>query len=469
MIYHIDGISENISEIKCMLTNLSIDNLKWSCLFSGMGIITPLTQKDIEHFTKLSPEGSSIEQLLSYYTPLNCIYSKGRPIFAMPPSEIINPGKYMWDFKSFSKKLDLSTQAFAILSLCTAAEILYETNRIEGALMVKSACMIYDFLSTYLRNYDGLYVSGEDKTKGFEKEYDIEIDEKESNPIDQIYVLEAALYLYRLTSDQEKKGYYTSKNQKYYNDAESLIDYIYENHKAYMVLDTRDISMSISSLSRCSHIASHHPFTENIILLICFLSAELETRVEITGEVKKGLDEASNASMLTHFRAGSALLEGYAGSELERFMHASVRIYSNLMDFYNSANGVFDEGNSNQINYSIRDIAEIIKNLLLHNMVCDNEQSVLTLKEFYNSAIEKSGIIQSIVKSTISFNDIDIFINSNLPLMDEINKAPVFLKDYKIKIGKKSSLPEVSKSFHSMYSLYSCYTFLYYLNFPFNK
>lgn len=431
-----------------------------------MGIINPLSQKEINRILKIDTDDNNIKNILNNYIPLKCIYTKGHPTFTEPPSEILNPGKYMWDFKSFDKSIDITAQTFAILCLCISSEILYESDVAQGTIMIKSARMFYDFISTYLRNDDGLFISGEDKTKNFEKEIKIKLDEKNTNLSHQIFAFEAILYLYRMISNVTLKEYHYTKCEKYLNEALSLFEYIYSNYTLLLNLSTKELAQCVSSLSRCILITENKELKEKFKYLILYLCAEIEARIKITGEVEQGFEDDSITTIITHFSVSSSLLEGYINTNVDKFKDISSRIYSSLQDLYDPSLGLFIIGDYSKIGYSIKDIAEVVKSLVLYNMVNVDNQSFLLLKEFYNFLIEESGIIQSIVQNTINLNDNDIFLDEKLPLMEEINKAPIFLKNVKINFNKKNTTFKVSKSFNSIYSLYASYLLLFYFNLP---
>ena len=460
------NVNENIYDIRSKLNNFSLNNIMWSSLFSGMGIINPLTEKDVERFFKLNKSDNNTKDLLSNYVPIKCIYAKGHPIFVNPPVEILNPGKYMWDFDSFDRSISLSAQAFLILDLCIAAELLYESSITDGLIALKSARLIYDFISTYLRNEDGLFVNGVDKTKDFEKDLKIKISSKKVNLYEQILVFEASLYLHNVSCDEYYKEYKTSKSETFINEALSLFDYIHNNYQLLFDLSTKDIALSISSLSRCCSITADTKLKENLRFLIFNLMCELEARIVITGEVKDDLDRDVTSSVISHFKVYSAMLEGFMQIGVEKFKDIAERIYNTILDLYDPALGLFLMKDYNHISYTISDIAEIIKSFLLNEMIYKNSNSLETLRSFYDFSIDRSGIVQSIVKKIINSNSMDIILGEHIPLMDEINKAPIFLKNLKFKISKKNTTYEISKSYNSLYGLYASYLFLFYFNKP---
>lgn len=463
MHYKLRNIYENLDELQYKLITFSLDNIRWSCLYSGMGIITPLTQKELEQILKIDNNEDNMRHTLNNYVPISCIYDKGVSSFTEPPVEILNPGMYMWDFDSFNKKISVQNQAYAILCLSRYSESLYEQSPGEGYLMVKTARMFYDFISTYLRNSDGLFVNGFDKTKNFEKKLKIKIEEDNAELYDQVIVFEAILTLYKTISNKAIKEYYTSKCKIYLNDALSLFNYLFDNYMLFLDLPTKELAQCISALSRCAEICNELQLKNNIKFIITNLCAELETRIKITGEVNKNPEDNCSASLITHFRATSAMLEGYSQTNITKFIESATCINNSLQDLYDSSSGLFLSGNHRSINYNMGDISEIIKYFVLRHLIFKDINAMSALREFYNSSLEKTSIIQSIVKNSIKINEVDYFLNENIPLMEEIGKAPIFLKNFKLKLKKKLEF-ETSKYFCSFNGLYSSYILLYYLD-----
>lgn len=459
----IENKYDDLEDIQSKLINFSIDNVKWSCIFSGMGIITPLEEKENNHIIKMGNSNTS-KQSLSYYVPLQCIYEKGNSTFKDPPPEILNPSMYMWDFSSFNKNISIEAQAYAILNLCTIAELMYRENIIEGYLMIKTAKMFYNFISTYLRNEDGLFISGQDKTKNFEKKLKIKTTNDNPSLYDQVVIVEAILKLYRLTSNTTLKEYYSSKASNYLSEGISLFNYLYDNYELFYNLNSKELALCISAFSRCIPQTAEEELNEKLNFLIANLTAELETRVCITGEVVRNQEDSSISSLITHFRTSSALIEGFSHTNIYKFEENAKLINLSLLDLYDSSIGLFLTGNQKSINYSIGDIAEIIKFYVLSKMILKDSTAFVSLKEFYHYSIERTSIIQAVVSSTNDLNEFEANLNENIPPMETINKAPIFLKYFKLKYRKKAIEFETSKYFCSVNGLYASYIFLYYLN-----
>lgn len=445
-------------KLLCMSTN----NIKWGCLFSGAGIAYSPPEKDLKNIFFNINSADPSNNIYQNFKPLKCIYKKAKPEFGNNSSEITNQLNYTWISKSFSKVISPSTQSYSILALCSLAEFIYREDVLLGSILVKNAEIIYDFLSTYLRNEDGLFISVEDKTKSFSDDIKTKPCQKGSKLNDQLCVFEALLCLYHITSKNELKEYFNPHNSKYINEARSIFNYIYENYHDFLELTSKQISLSISSLVRC---CKYEDDTEQLInynQLIALLCAELESRIKVTGELEKSFNEPNLASFITHFRAASALLEGSVETGIKKFESLSLRIYDYLADLFDFSMGLFVTGDSTELNYSIRDIAEIIKGFFVYYSIYKNDRILKIIIDFYKTTIERSGIVPSIVERQYKFKDKEIHLTDEIPLLSECNKVPVFFKSFRY-VFRKTQTFTTSKYFNSNYALYSSYLFLNYL------
>jgi hypothetical protein len=458
--YHPKDTDNSLVKMSVRLSSLSLNNIEWGCLYSGAGIIHILNDKDINKlFNKLS--SNEKKRLTDNIVLLKCLYKKAKPCFVKPPEEIINPGKYMWDFSSFSKEILPAAQALSILCLCRAAEIHRDTNPDLGTIMLKSGEIYCDFATTYLRNDEGLFVSAEDKTKFINEELNIKLSKSVPKLLDQVLMHEALLMLHSLTSKDNIDCYKSSKSSSYLAEANNLFKYIFSNYNLFLESTSKDISQFISSLVRCCHVQKDTEITVNYQHLVALLCAELESRIKITGEVEKNHSNLETASLITHFRSASALIEGYFETGIEKFKEIALRIFRYLDDLYDYSANLFVLGDYKKIGYSSRDIAEVLKALLLYYKVEENHRIVDMITDFYETAIETSGLIQSVPSFTSKFEGFEDFKISHAPLMTEVEKAPVFLKSFRIN-NKKASVCTVSTYFSSSYSLYLSYIGLYY-------
>jgi hypothetical protein len=444
------------------LLNMSINTIKWGCLYSGVGITYSSPDKELGKLLLNIDSDNSPNNIYQNFIPLKCIYKKGKPEFKSISSEMSKPINYAWIPKSFTKVISPSTQSYTILALCNLAEHIYNEDLLLGNILVKNAEMLYDFLSTYLRNEDGLFISVDDKTKSFSEDIKIKSHQKDSKLIDQLCVFEALLCLNYITSKNEFMEYFNPQNSKYLNEARSIFNYIYENYHDFLELTSKQISLSISTLVRCCKYEKDTEQQVNYCQLIALFCAELESRIKVTGELERSFNNSEVSSFITHFRAASALLEGSMETGIKKFESLSIRIYDYLTDLFDYSMGLFVTGDSTELNYSIRDIAEIIKGLFVYYSASKKDRILKIIIDFYTSAIEKSGIVPSIAERDCKFKGRDMHMPEELLLMSECNKTPVFLKSFRF-VFKKTQVFTTSKYFNSNYAFYSSYLFLMYL------
>lgn len=456
-------IGNDFEDMSLKLLSMSMDTIKWGCLYSGAGIIHSLPKKELkESFLNIDTIDSS-NDIYNDLILLKCIYKKAKPEISNIPQETSEHTNYSWTPKSFNKVISPSTQSYAILALCTMAKLLYGEDTMLGTILVKSAEIFYDFLSTYLRNTDGLFISVEDKTKSFNDDIKIKPCQKDSRLIDQLWVFEALLCLYNTTSKSELKEYFNSNNSRYINEARSIFNYIQENYHDLLELTSKQISLSISSLVRCCKYDADTAQLINYNQLIALLCAELESRINVTGELEKSYDNPNPASFITHFRGASALMEGSVETGIKKFEWLSLRIFNYLKDLFDYSIGLFVTGDTSELNYSIRDIAEILKGLCLYYSINKSDKILRIIDDFYKSSVEKSGIIPSTSKREFNFKNRSILIPDTIPLLSDYNIIPVFLKSFRF-MFKKGQTYAASKYFNSNYALYSSYLFLNYFS-----
>lgn len=452
----------DLEDMSLKLLSMSMNTIKWGCLYSGAGIAYPLPEKDLKKLFFNIDTANLSKDIYKDLRLLKCIYEKAKPEIANISSEISEQLDYTWNSKSFNKVISPSTQSYTILAFCSLAKLLHDEDVILGSILVRNAEILYDFLSTYLRNEDGLFISVEDKTKSFNDDIKIKPCQKDSTLMDQLCVFEALLCLHSITSKNEFKEYFNPQNSKYLNEARSIFNYIYENYHDFLELRSKQISLSISTLTRCCKYEGDTEQLVNYNQLIALLCAELESRIKVTGELDRSFNDFAPSSFITHFRAASSLLEGSAETGIKKFAGLSERIFDYLTDLFDYSMGLFVTGDSTELNYSIRDIAEIIKGFYLYYSLYKKERTLKVILDFYTSSMEKSGIVPSVETRHFKFKNSEVHIPNEVPLFSECNKPPVFLKSFRF-IFKKTQTCNVSKYFKSNYALYSSYLFINYL------
>lgn len=518
---------QELFDCHARLVFASLDCVKWSCLYSGLGIIQPLTKKETELLAGLDPANPQTEFYLKNHVPLCCMYEGGTPTFAPPVRDVLNPGKFMWNDKSQKKEIHVESQAFAISSLCLAASRVNPSHLVERALHQHSAILIHEFASTYLRNDDGLFVNATDKTKGVGRPK-IKQDTGQAIPFHQAAMLEATLHLCFITSDQMLLS--DLKKDHIGNialEAHNLVAYMRHNLALYLAQPTKQLADTVSLLCRCISI-KRKPSDEiqNALEgLLLPLSAELSSRVRITGEVENPFDAmdsnlvqvSTSASITTAFKAEAALLESSRLTGLTPFRDAALRIHDYLADLYDPVSHSYHDYSSTELRLSIADAADILKCLQLHYKMTNDQSSLRHFREIHtlafgcfqanqlaenphtntNSSYGTSVLIQS--ASSRKFHvaadvDVDADINvdehvkvvdvgitepgtnradnsrhefSTLParLMEETGLAPVFMKNFKRKFSDAEDKEiHVSRHFSSKSAFYATLQLLLYLD-----
>ena len=456
-----DTLNFEINKITAELAYMSLCNIEWSCLFSGAGILYLTDESELNKMFNTIDKSEETSNLISDVVLLKCLYKKAKPIFTKPSDEILNPGKYMWDINRCNKTVVSSVQALCILCLLRAAEIMEESNPALGFIMVKITRIIYDFITTYLRNEEGLFIDVENKTKYLTDELKIKPVQKEAKILDQILMYEAFLYLYKLTSKQNSI-YHCSGNTKYLNEANNIYEYLNLNRHLLYKFSTKELCSAISSISRCSSVDANIEHREEYKYLIIELADELTSRIKLNGEIMYSNSNLNGSTIPVSFSAVSAFLEAYNLTEIIKFKECSTRIYNFLDELYDTEFNLFHEGDNTKISYSIKDLADIIKAVYLYSKIQKNEKSLQRLINFCNSSILNSGIFQSVPQKNIQFINHEITISDNIPITDEVKKAPVFLKSFRVSFKKNPAI-SISRHYSSSYSLYASYSFLHYL------
>lgn len=436
---------------------MSMDNIRWGILYSGCGIFQIYDEKDIKKFLpsfESEKESEELEDVLL----LRCSYKKGKPLLSFADAD--RKGKYMWSPNSFNKTILPSSQAFAILSLLKSIEFMEDKNTPLSYLMLLTAHNYYNFAATYMRNEDGLFISVEDKTKNSEGDIKIKSIQKEAKLIEQIFMYEALLYLYKAASRYDKDNT-SSVLERYRIDLNNLFDFLYINCNEIFELSSKELSLAVSSFVRCLSLDDDIEKKQKYSLLVSMLCAELESRIKITGEVERGGIDTSITSIWTHFKTVSALIEGYFETKMDKFKESALRTYNILLDLYDPIYGLFISSDYSKISYSIKDICEILKCILLIYSIDNSKDTLNILTDFYKSSIENSNIMQSSSFKNVNIKGYSVDI-AELPDIFSSNKAPVFSKSFRVSSRKSPSSITLSKQFNSFYSFYSSYIFLHY-------
>lgn len=453
--------SSILEDMSLNLCYMSTRCTEWAVLYSGMGIYNHISNKEMRrmfsHF-----KVKSDDKFLDVIHFIKCIYKKGRPDFLKPLKSSKRDKKYLWRFDTYDREIPLTSQSFAILSLCSCSRLIKYNEKRLSLTMLKAADSIFEFVVKNMKSGEGKFISFEDKTEDMKSILNLKRIDKHPNILDQVFLHEAFLTLNFETSNAKYKNYFKN-NEEYIKESRKIFNYLFNNYDELIVLKSRDLSNAISSLSRCCSIEKDSDYVSSYRHLIATLSAELDSRVTDNGEVERSDNDSNNSSIITQFRTLSALLESFSETKIDRFKESSDRIFLNLNGYYDILSGMFVEKSVRKIRYTSREISEIIKALLLYYTYSEDEKSLEMLRGFYKSTIEDSSIISSTLERNPKFLSHEIKISDTIPLYEQTKKAPVILKGFDINT-KKSPYPTNSKSFNSYYGLYSSYIFSFYFS-----
>ncbi|KMT23269.1 hypothetical protein [Clostridium cylindrosporum] len=455
-------LNENISsKLEDMALNLCYSSTRcteWALLYSGIGIYNHVSSKEMKrmfsHF-----KVKSDDKFLDLLHFIKCIYKKGRPDFLKPLKSSKRDRKYIWKSDSFNKEIPVLSQSFGILSLCTCSRLIKHHEKRLSLSMLKAADLLFDFTVKNMKSGEGHFVSFENKANSAKENMLLKRCEKHPNTVSQVFLHEAFLTLYFETYNAKYKNYFR-ENSQYLDEAKKIFKYLFDNHLNLITLNSRDLSNVISSLYRCCALDKDDSI-DSYRHLIAILAAELDSRVRKSGEVERNENNDDISSTITHFRSLGALIESNIETGIDKFKDSAEKIFSHINELYDIMSGMFISKDEYKINYTLRDISDIIRSLFIYYTSTEDDRALEMLKGFYKTAIEESSIIASTPERKPEFLSHELKIPDCIPLYEQNKKAPVFLKGFKINT-KKSPYPITSKSFNSYYGLYSSYIFSFY-------
>lgn len=456
-----ENMSSNLEDIALNLCYASTRSTEWTLLYSGIGIYSHISNKEMKkmfsHF-----KVKSDDKFLDLIHFIKCIYKKGKPDFLKSLKSSKRDRKYIWRSDSFNKEIPILSQGFGILSLCTCSRLIKHHEKRLSLSMLKSADLMFDFITKNLKSGEGQFISFEDKSTGNKDSMFLKRLDKHADIVSQAFIYEAFLTLHFETSNAKYKNYFKN-NPNYLSEARKIFKYLSDYDMDFTSKSSRDISTVISSLYRCCSVEKDAKYIDSYNYLIAMFAAELDSRVRDTGEVERNENDDDIASIITHFRCLSALIESYTITGIDKFKDSSNKVFSRICECHDVLSGLFMERSQHKASYTARDISEIIKSLLMYYISTGEEKALTMMRGFYKSSVEDSSIIASTPERNAKFLSHEIKIHDNIPLYEQTKKAPVILKGFKINT-KKSPYPTTSKSFNSYHALYSSYIFTFYFS-----
>lgn len=415
---------------------------------------------------------------------LRAIYKKGDPKFCNTFNE--NERDYqnfLWDDSSFKKIITPSSQAYLIINeimlakyfhKCTDERYKASENNMEkqaiSLLLINSAMIQCQFMSDYLRNFDGLFVPKADLTQNPFGEPYLEEDESTPDVSDQAMALKA---FSMMASSLNNKNYpmfmnsqQLSVNKKY---ADEMFEVFQDSPEDIFGSKTRDLCNVISS---CIEYYNINKQNDDVFNYIIQLSLELDSRIDMSGNLLRYPDDNKLTSSSSCFIAIKTLIEAYRLTGIYKFACSASALYRKLNLLWDPVNCLYLLDNEDKYKYTSRDVGAIISGLNAIRLFGEDDyrndaESRLVL--FFNSAVNSSSLIHSSMKPPSSsdfeglFNCLrggcdealySNFCHPDIPLYIECGIAPVFAKKFTFK-PKKHKFDINSKSFYSEYVLYT--------------
>lgn len=419
---------------------------------------------------KLKKIDISPEEFPQNIALLNAIYKKGDPSFVNTFNGNKNDySNYLWNEASFKKIITPSSQAYLIIDevlLCKHFFDISKTDsKILSLLLLNSAKIQAQFLCDYMRNSDGLFIQksivADNSTDDIKlKEIDCELEIS-----DQAYVMMSFSILSDILCDDKYSFFKDEANSKNFREYASEIYEVFQaSNIDIFESKTKDLCAVIEAcIEYNKHIKSI-----SVMNYIKELSLELESRIDMSGNILRYPYENSLTSSSTCFQVLKTLISAYNTTKLIKFIDCAEIVYKKLNILWNNNYSLFSLENNNKFKYTLKDITQVISglnSLRLYGTLNTKNDAQNKLISFFNSTINLSGIINSTF-SLSDQNSCEFYKNSNhinfchteIPQYLDVNIAPVFSKKITIKIPKmKYSIN--SSSFYSDYTLFAAHEF----------
>ena len=485
----------SIKEHNYVKDNLSLQNILGQSLWysrcsilsvslmSGFGLPWNHNRAKVEKWFNITNNEDIKHTIPENITLLRAIYKKGEPHYCNTYNENERDyHNYLWDDLSFKKVISPTAQSYLIMDEiilakyfndCSNNEFSIKESLLEkkaiSVLLINSAIIQAEFLSNYLRNADGLFIS---KTDISENEYGEPSLKDTDNPpsiSEQALTMKAFTLLSNILNDD---NYPSFKNIDLSLKSRSLADQIYsmfqESKEEIFNSKTRDLCDVISSsIFYCKSITHDN---SDLLNYATILSLELESRVDMSGNLKRFPYENDLTSNSSCFLAMKTLIESYKTTDIYKFQNTAELLYKKLDLLWNPICSLYTLDDEDKFRYTLRDVGSVIAGLnsirLFGNEFCDDARSKLI--SFFNTAVNNSGLVQSCIpppqsddcEGYLSYSRNNCcgvvhedFCHYNIPLSKETNIAPVFAKKFTYK-HKKQKFDVNSKSFYSDYALF---------------
>ncbi|MDI6619608.1 MAG: hypothetical protein QME45_13230 [Clostridiales bacterium] len=426
-------------------------------------------------------------------TVLRAVYKKGNPHYCNAYNGNIDDYQnYLWDDNSFKKTITPSSQAYLIMDEIMLAKYFHncakgcyrESKNINGKivdshLLINSAKIQGKFASDYLRNEDGLFVSKKDISENPYGDPVLEDQEEQPDISDQALMLKAfSMLSYACKNPDypmfEDEGF-SLEFKKY---ADELYVVFKDSYDEIFESKTKDICSVISASIEYCRLCESKPDAANFITS---LALELDSRIDMSGNVLRFPYENKLSSNSTCFMVLKTLMESYRFTGIEKFLNTAKALYRKLNLLWNSNACLYALDSDDKYRYTARDVSFVIAGLNSLRLFADGDMAgdaKSKLIYYFNNAVNNSKISQSrFAPPSVSdfetlfnnkrFKDGKVdspFSDSDIPDHLDIEIAPVFAKKFTYKT-KKNNFSINSSSFYSEYALCLAFEMLQ-MNYP---
>lgn len=476
-------------------------------LMSGFGIPWNYDEARVDSWVNLS--GMNRGKGLTVENPsiLRAIYKKGEPRYVNTYNGTENDCRnFMWDDSSFKKVISPAGQSCLIMDEIMLSKYFQKcapsssnTDKdccsVEySALLLKSAELQTQFMSDFLRNSDGLFVSKADLSLNPFGDPYLEEPDEAPNVTDQAYALSAfSMMAYALKDVSHTELYGTLSSETYKRYASEIYEVFRDSPEDIFEGKTRDLCNVIlacieyyrlckssevpqSGVPRSEGPQNEGPQSEGphseVLQYIIMLSVELESRIDMSGNLLRLPFDDKLTSNTSCFNAINSLIKSYRLTGIKKFQAAASLLYDKLDLLWNCEHCLYSLDDDDKYRYTSRDVGSVLSGL--NSIRLFGEQPYMKdaeekLVSFFNSAVNSSKLIHSTL--SIPADDAlewryaqkrfdrgelsrDFFSYQEIPVSIEVNVAPVFAKKFTFK-PKKRKYEINSSSFYSEYSLYA--------------
>lgn len=425
---------------------------------------------------------------------LRAVYKKGDPHYCNAYNGNRNDYmNFLWEDSSFKKVITPTAQAYLIMNEIMLAKYLYSCSsgefrqldimnekKILSLLLINSAIIQAQFLSDYLRNHDGLFVAKLDKSNSPYGEPVLEKTDQEPAVFEQALAMKAFSMLSHTLDNDEyplfKNTDAATSNIKY---AQEIYTMFLESSEDIYKSKTKELCNVIEA---CIELYNSSPEKTDMLDNILRLSLELESRIDMSGNLFRFSDENVLTSNSSSFIALKTLIQSYRITGIFKFLHSATTLYKKLDLLWDPSCSLYALDSEDRYKYTLRDVGSVIGGL--NSVRLFGEESYRSdsqdkLVSFFNSAVNASKIIHSSTPPP-SPDDCEACLNGlraktddivyedfccpEIPHSLECGIAPVFAKKFTYK-PKKHKFAVNSSGFYTDYALYTTHE-LFYMNYP---